>query len=354
VCVYPTLARDRELPDAGRPAGAVGQLLHGQVAQAEPAGKFRGKLVLFGVQKADPANPQLFEAHQSIVAMNPDGTKIETVFTTPPQKLIPAGRIAPDGSRLAFNLQAPDSKQWELWLLDKSGQARKLADDTEVKTWSPDGKKLLCCRSKDNGKHNKDWTSFFLDLDKLMEEPLPLPRTDWAEDWSPDGKWLSVTSYPDKHLDRPSGPYPLRQVYLLGLDGKKGPKLSTDPMHDDLWPRFAPNGQHLAFGQRRHENGKIFYSLMVAGSDGRGAKELVSLNKLAEGRDYDDMRGNGPPCWSPDGKTIALLANGGKGYGTPQMKLTTELIFASPEQGFLRRVVLDDLGIRFAGKVDWR
>src|SRR5688572_8159429 len=117
----------------------------------------------------------------------------------------------------------------------------------------PDGTKLLCSRSKDNGKHNKDWTSFFFDLATLKEEPLALPKTDWAEDLSSDGKWFAVTSYPDKHLESASGPYPLRQVYLLAADGKMGPKLSTDPMHDDMWPRFSPEGKQVAYLQRRHE-----------------------------------------------------------------------------------------------------
>jgi RNA polymerase sigma factor (sigma-70 family) len=310
----------------------------------EKQGQFQGSIVLFGVQQQNADQ-------QTIVAMNPDGSKIETIFTGPRGSAIVMGRIAPGGDRLAFNLQEHGKDLAELWLLDEPDKARKVADDALVKAWSPDGKKLLCNRGKD-----RNWESFLLDLDNLKEQRLDLPKSDWAEDWSPDGKWLSITHYPEKHFNHPriAGPYPLRQTYLLAVDGKKGPKLSTDAMHDDLSPRFSPSGKRLVYSQRRQEDGNIFYSQMIVQSDGQGAKELVSLNKLAKDRGYDDLRDNSPLCWSPDGKTIVSIALGSKKLGMPQVKLAPELIFSSPEKGLLRSVALDDLGIHFAGKVDWR
>jgi RNA polymerase sigma factor (sigma-70 family) len=315
-----------------------------QDPRPEMQGRFLGRLVLFGAQRQDADQP-------TIVAMNPDGSKIETVFTAPRGSAFLAGRIAPGGKRLAFSLQEPGKESAEVWLLDGTGHARKVADGALVQAWSPDGKKLLCIRGKD-----RTWESFVVDLDNLKERRLDLPKSDWAEDWSPDGKWLSVTHYPEKHFNHPriAGPYPLRQSYLLAFDGKKGPRLSTDAMHDDLRPRFSPSGRHVAYTQRRHEDGIIFYSLMIVQSDGQRANELVSLYKLAKDRGYDDMRDNSPPCWSADGKTVASLALGSKGLGTPQVQLTPELIFSSPERGFLRSICLHDLGIQLAGKVDWR
>jgi RNA polymerase sigma factor (sigma-70 family) len=336
-------------------------------AKVQKPGRFTGKLVLFGVQGGPGAKDG-----QQIVALDPtvftaDGVdtdalakKTEVVFTAPAGNVITAGRVSPDGRALAFNTTAADDSKAALWLLKPGAtEPTKLTDDASVQAWAPDGKTLLCVRRFDPTKH-ESVTLDLSDPDKPTETKVDLPGRAWVEDWAPDGKQLLVTTYPEKEFIHPRipGPYPLRQTYLADRAGKKGTTLSADVMHDDLFPRFSPDGRRVAFGQRRHDNGGIFYSLMVCDRDGAGGRELVNLNVQAAGHGWDDLRENAPPCWSPDGKTVVLLALGRvadkRGPKPTPGTLTATLVFATPEKGFQKLVTADALGFTFIGKADWR
>jgi tetratricopeptide (TPR) repeat protein len=313
-----------------------------QTPKARPldTGTFRGKLLLFGCSWDGHPRGSL------ILAMEANGTGLETVIELKEGQSIAAGRIAPDGRRLAFSVARKGSDRFEAWLLEADGRLRKIADSARVEAWSPDGTRLACTRGK-----NKAWESFLLDVATGHEERLPLPKSDVVNDWSPDGRWLAVMAgNPDKTFEHPTkGTYPLRKIYLVKPDGSAREDLKVDPMMDNIWPRFSPDGKHLVYHQRKHHEGRVFYHAAVYVLDGSGAKEVFDFRTIFKGN--REFRAKGFPCWSPDGKQFLWQVPRQKAWlGT----FKTELVFASPTTGFQKRVDLYEKGIRWAGTMDWR
>ena len=85
---------------------------------------FRGKIVFFGAQlKGD------LDASR-IMAIDPDGTGLETLFTTSEKgRSINTGRIAPDARSVAFTILDYRTRKGEVWLLGSKGERRKVLDD---------------------------------------------------------------------------------------------------------------------------------------------------------------------------------------------------------------------------------
>lgn len=153
------------------------------VAQDEPdrpeAAPYRGKLVFFGAQRAG-------ETGTAILKMNPDGTDIETVIAEKsPVDMF--GRISPDGRRLAYSLGLGDDEPIRVEILEADGGRRQVAGDGWVMAWSPDGGSLLCFGPVDGG-----WKSTIVDLKSGEVRPVPLPKDDAVEDWSPVGDRISI------------------------------------------------------------------------------------------------------------------------------------------------------------------
>ena len=94
-----------------------------------------------------------------------------------------------------------------------------------------------------------------------------------SADWSPDGKELAVIRFVE--LGQTRLEYPLGKVL------HEGTEMSA--------PRFAPDGDRIAFFQRGKSG-----SVMVIGRSGDGAKEIASGFDLP----------GGAPCWRPDGKEV--------------------------------------------------
>jgi hypothetical protein len=136
------------------------------------------------------------------------------------------------------------------------------------------------------GEH-ENWESFTVDLATKLEQRLPIPKTDLVEDWSPDGKLVTVVaSNPKKVFKHPNpkkGNYPLRQLYLLKLEGAKREEFTIGVMQDNIYSRFSPDGNLVAYGQRRdHEDGSLSHSIMVRDSDGKREKERNHQSRQAE------------------------------------------------------------------------
>jgi Tol biopolymer transport system component len=315
-----------------------------EVTQIPPArsldsGTFRGKLLLFGCG---------WRGHPGylILAMEPDGTGLETIIELENVQSIVAGRIAPDGRRLTFSVVRAGSDRFEAWLLEVDGHLRKIADSAQIEAWSPDGARLACTRGTRGA-----FESFLLDVVTGQEQRLPLPKTDVVSDWSPDGRWLAVIAgNSDKTFKHPTkGTYPLRKIYLVKPDGSGREDLKVDPMMDNIRPRFSSDGKRLLYEQRKHRDGRVFHDAVVYELDGSGAKEIFDFRTVFEGN--REFRTNGFPCWSPDGKQFL--------WHVPRQKALTgtirmDLVIASPTTGFQKRIDLYEKGIRWVGAMDWR
>jgi len=86
--------------------------------------------------------------------------------------------------------------------------------------------------------------------------PLPIPKTDVVEDWSPDGRFLSVMAgnveKTFKHSTK--GTYPLRQIYRMKIDGSERQMLTPESSDDSIWSRFSPDGTRLTHYRREYPN----------------------------------------------------------------------------------------------------
>ena len=300
---------------------------------------FRGKIVLFGCTcKGHSSGSQ-------IIAMQPDGSRLETIIELPEGEDVRSGRVSPDGRRLAFSMSQGDPHRMDAWLLDENGLVRKVADRARVQAWSPDAKRLACSRGEP-----RSWQSFFLDIGTGNELPISLPQTEVVLDWSRDGRWLAAMAYPDKTFSHPTkGTYALRKIVLVKPDGSGRENLKIDPLLDTIWPRFSPDGKRLVYFQRKHREGRVLHDAVVYPLDGSAAREMLDFNTVFKGN--REFKGEGFPCWSPDGKQFCWLVPRQHTMTSP---INMELAFVSPTTGLQKRLDLAEKGIRFASIIDWR
>jgi hypothetical protein len=292
---------------------------------------FRGRIILFG---------------RLIQAIQPDGTGLELIHELRKDQSIVAGRVAPDGRRLAFSVITDGSDRAEIYVLGADGRLRKVADDGIVQAWSPDGTRLAFFRTNQD-----DFQNFILDLVNGREQQIPLPKADWVNDWSPDGQRLAVVAgNPDKTFKHPTkGIYPLRKIYLTKTDGLGREDLQVDALLDNICARFAPDGKYLLYHQRKHKEGRVLHFSVICRLDGGGAKEIFQFDTFFKGnREY---RSTGFPCWSPAGKEVVWLVPRQK---TEYSTLKMNAVFVSTLDSSAKVVDLHEKGIGLATAVEWR
>jgi Tol biopolymer transport system component len=319
---------------------------------AEPK-SFRGRILLIGTERVDDP------LHPLIVSLGADGTDPRTVLRLTKQGTPGSGRVAPDGSRLAYTLFSSERKGQQLWLMDADGKTQQLADQAgEITAWSPDGQRIAYFRDAASSTDAKPvLESFVFDLKSRKEQKLSLGPDYYAEDWHPKrevrtiiyGNWRNLI-YREKEGDR----YPVRQLDLLKADGTKVP-ISKDPSFDNASSRFSPAGDRIAHYRRRFVDGKPHEYLVVCNRDGSGAKEVAAFTDFGNAENLYWFRPCGGACWSPDGKTLVQLVDT---FATQEDKQTHnrkfELVFIPANGGKLRRVSLTDMKFTWINAIDWR
>ncbi len=319
--------------------GYVDSLGAAERAGANEEAPMRGKIVFFGAKDS---------VHKTATIQTVDlGLAAFRVVAEFEKAIILPGRVAPDARRVAFSVEREATRKTTVYVMDSTGRREEIIDDASVSAWSPDGTRLACVRVKGEGQ----WENFLVDVRTKQIEWLPVPRTDFVEDWSPDGAELSImASCPERHFDHPEkGRYPLRQIYRIKLDGSGRVPLSVDPMLDNIWSRFSPDGSKVAHCCRRHEQGKVVEALKVVDRDGKNGKEIAWF---AGGT---HVRTNEAPCWSPDGKQILWKVVKEVEEGAVEFYRVLEhwLVFIPLDGSKPRQVKLTHGGTQWWGFVDW-
>ncbi len=277
-------------------------------------------------------------------------------------QLISGIRISPDGKSIVFSQQRTNKKTLKkysnLWLVNSDGQNLRqftCGDQTDIQpVWSPDGKTIAFL----SNRQNKDFPPriFLIPLNGGEAQPL----TDFkgsikSLNWTPDGNSLICSARkldPEeierledeqkknlgivcRHYDRlfykldGEGFLPHERWHLWKFDIKtgKGTQLTDHPVWDDLDPAVSPDGKTIAFISNRtpdpdfEHTADSLYTLPIKG----GEATLIT-----------GMKGNKSlPCFSPDGRWIALYGVDGDEDYSKNMGL---LLISADGKGLLKNL----------------
>jgi Tol biopolymer transport system component len=210
--------------------------------------------------------------------------------------------LSPDGKMLVFRKRRADKE--ELW-------AKSLADGRETlltgaddfrrvnPILSNDGSRLLYIRSgpaQIEIDPQVSRTLALLNLNGSDEQIVTSPMQGRISltDWTPDGKWILMSS----DLQTPGRV----ALCLFPLDAAPRAEtqmrmIASNPEYN-LWQgRFSPDGRWISFNAFNATDPSVSTVYVVSASGGEWVK-------LTEGRYWDDK-----PRWSPDGKAIYFVSN---------------------------------------------
>jgi serine/threonine protein kinase len=233
--------------------------------------------------------------------------------------------VSPDGSLIAFgekgiHLGGFDGDR-EVWLMDPSGQQARKLYDTDTDTafgallWSRDGQRTLY------DKFDKSTDTIL--TGELKEGAPTTVRSASQEDmgdylWLPDGRL--IYSSPEKQ-ERTSQNY-----WALLVDPQTG-KSAGKPRRLTNWAGFRMDGESVTADGKRMAFTRVTYqeTLDLADIQANGAR--ITLPRRLTLSEND----NEAQCWTPDGKTLIFQSqrNGhGRLFKQPLDSDTEEPLFA--------------------------
>ncbi len=263
---------------------------------------------------AAPHNPIAFwstrDGQAQVYSMAVDGTR-QTRLSDGKGKDGPSA-WSPDKTQLAFASDRNGTSG--IYVMDADGGGvRLLIADTKEKgdaRWSPDGKTIAF---HEDTSGSGCYQTFVMTADgKNPHAITPDGPCHWAPDWSPDGTKLAIGSTQD------GGNF---DIYLIGPDGSGQTRLTNDPIRNDAFPVFSPDGKKIAFTSWDSTIDPATAEVYVMNVDGTGRTRLTNNS-------YEDSY----PAWSPDGSQLAFQsARDGNleiyvmnADGTHQIRLTND------------------------------
>jgi Tol biopolymer transport system component len=152
-------------------------------------------------------------------------------------------QLSPDGEDVVYWVERPGNADIFVKSIGEGATPLQLTDDPEREespAWSPDGKQFAFIRAEAGRK-----------MGTIVTMPAPFGGHERkiatvseyrpGLSWSPNGKWLAVT-------ERTSPEEPWKIVLVSPETGEKEP-LTNPPAgsRGDFYPRFSPDGRHVAF-----------------------------------------------------------------------------------------------------------
>jgi Tol biopolymer transport system component len=221
----------------------------------------------------------------------PEATNAPVTTPTPPP---PVGRQG----RLIFASQR--SGNFDIWLMDLADptQVQQLthdpANDVEPR-WSPDGHRILFSSTRERMTGINDLWVMEADGRNARRLLDWADSYEWGAAWSPDGRWIAFTSTRDFDYE----------IYLMPADGSAEPINLTQNDKLDSYPDWAPDGRRIVFVSDRSGNWDLWtmdaVACLAARQEGRVEDARCQAVQLTDNPD-DDIY----PRWSPDGSHIAF------------------------------------------------
>ncbi len=210
------------------------------------------------------------------------------ITSGPESKVSP--RFSPDGTRLAFARDYSGGEDFDLFVHDvRTGATHNLTPDTPGElinpyfTWSPDGQQIAFVSNRAG-----TFATYILNADGAGAPRRVTHHgyTDYAAEWSPDGKYLAVNTHAKG-----------QEIWTFIVPVASGePKIVSGPDRpvDAVGPRWSPDSQRLVFTSNTPGINCLFtYTLAT----GELTQETEAAHEAAE------------PDWSPDGAQIAFTWN---------------------------------------------
>lgn len=165
--------------------------------------------------------------------------------------------ISPDGRQVVFARRTAEGQS--IWVMDRDGGDPRQAFGPPAANgwdpvWSPDGRQILFASDRAGGIQ-----LFRMDGDGAnLAQVSQMDKIRGRSDWSPDGQ--TVTTYAGDSWNR--------EIYRMDLDGTSLQQLTSGG--NNLAPSFSPEGDWITFtsyrDRYRDENGCEIYIMRLDGS----------------------------------------------------------------------------------------
>jgi dipeptidyl aminopeptidase/acylaminoacyl peptidase len=203
-------------------------------------------------------------------------------------------RWSPDGQQLAFLRDTGGDERWAIWIVDRAGeQERDLTKEPGVShrdiAWSPDGQRIAYV----SNVGGKGFGVSIIDVKSGVRVAL----TDGSHDdlqprWSPDGRKIMFASRREQVRTNVG-------TYLVSAGGGVATLLDTRQGKDgeSQHASFAPDGEHISF--TTNVRGRYEPAIAKLGPTGDRVGEIEYLTQNI----HDETE----PVWRPDGRGLLFL-----------------------------------------------